>query len=72
MFSVIGESILMINIKQKNDLENGVRNARLLVKQKNLTASLILINGAQARLPLRWSWKEGWEISMFLISVLPT
>jgi hypothetical protein len=26
-----------------------------------------LINGYHARLPFRWSWKEGWEISIFLM-----
>ena len=25
------------------------------------------INGEQTRVPFRWSWKEGWEISMFLM-----
>jgi hypothetical protein len=25
------------------------------------------INGKQARVPFRWSWKEDWEISMFLM-----
>lgn len=25
------------------------------------------INGEQARVPIRWSWKEDWKISMFLM-----
>jgi hypothetical protein len=25
------------------------------------------INGIQARVPFRWSWKEDWKISMFLM-----
>lgn len=29
--------------------------------------SLKPVNGYQARVPFRWSWKEGWETSMFLM-----
>lgn len=31
------------------------------------SGSLKPANGYQTRVPFRWSWEEGWEITMFLM-----
>jgi hypothetical protein len=38
--------------------------------KKNMS-DLKVIDGLQARLPFRWSWKEDWEISTFPMPIMP-
>jgi len=47
-----------------------IKFKQFLIKIKSHLVEVFLkepINGLQARVPFRWSWKEDWKISMFLM-----